>query len=400
MKACLWGRLSKRAKTFNVAQIIIISGGPPVNFDFSTDQKQLADQARRFLTDKSGPKAARAVLERGVEGHDAALWKAVAELGWLGVAIPEEFGGLGLGRLELCVLAEEMGRSLAPLPFASTLYFFAEGLLLAGSDAQKAVLLPKVAAGEVIGCFAQSEGPGAPNMQRLATTFEGGLVGGEKIPVADGGEATHALVLAREGAGTSLVLVDLAQAGVSRTPLKTLDPSRGHAKLTFQGAMGERLGAPGEGANITQSILDRAAVLLAFEQIGGAQACLDMAVDYAKNRYAFSRPIGSFQAIKHKLADMYVAIEVARSNAYYGAWALNTQAPELPLAAAAARVAATEAFHLASKENIQTHGGMGFTWDVDCHLFYRRAKLLAVQAGAPAIWKEKLVARLETKNAA
>lgn len=371
-----------------------------MNFDFSADQKQLADQARRFLTEKSGPKAARAVLENQADGHDAALWAAVAELGWLGVAIPEEYGGLGLGRLELCVLAEEMGRSLAPLPFASTLYFFAEGVLLAGSEAQKAALLPKVASGEVIGCFAQSEGPGMASAQRLTTTFEGGALNGAKIPVTDGGEATHALVLAREGAGASLVLVELAQPGVTRTPVKTLDPSRGHAKLTFANAVGERVGAPGEGGDIAQAILDRAAVLLAFEQIGGAHACLDMAVDYAKNRYAFSRPIGSFQAIKHKLADMYVAIEVARSNAYYGAWALNTQAPELPLAAAAARVAATEAFHLASKENIQTHGGMGFTWDVDCHLFYRRAKLLAVQAGAPSVWKEKLVERLERRNAA
>ena len=147
-------------------------------------------------------------------------------------------------------------------------------------------------------------------------------------------------------------------------------------------------------------MLDRAAVLTAFEQIGGADACLEMAVDYAKNRYAFSRQIGSFQAIKHKLADMYVANQVARSNAYFGAWALSTEASELPLAAASARVAGIEAYHLASKENIQTHGGMGFTWALDCHLFYRRAKLLAVQGGAAPVWKEKLVQRLERRNAA
>jgi alkylation response protein AidB-like acyl-CoA dehydrogenase len=147
-------------------------------------------------------------------------------------------------------------------------------------------------------------------------------------------------------------------------------------------------------------VLDRAAVLIAFEQLGGAQACLDMAVDYAKNRYAFSRQIGSFQAIKHKLADMYVAIELGRSNAYYGAWALSTESSQLPLAAAAARVAASDAYYFAAKENIQAHGGMGFTWDVDCHLFYRRAKLLAVQAGGPGVWKEKLVRLLELKNAA
>jgi alkylation response protein AidB-like acyl-CoA dehydrogenase len=302
--------------------------------------------------------------------------------------------------LELCVLAEEMGRALAPIPFSSTLYFFAEGLMLAGSDQQKKSILPKLVEGGVIGCVALSEGPGAPDLAKLTTTFDGSLVSGVKIPVADGGDATHALVLAKEGTKASLVLVDLSQAGVTRTDVKTLDPSRGHAKLTFANAKAERVGAAGDGMDLVSAILDRAAVLIAFEQLGGAQACLDMAVDYAKNRYAFSRPIGSFQAIKHKLADMYVAIEVARSNAFYGAWALNTQSGELPLAAAAARVAACEAYYLASKENIQTHGGMGFTWDVDCHLFYRRSKLLAVQAGSPAVWKEKLVSRLEQRNAA
>jgi alkylation response protein AidB-like acyl-CoA dehydrogenase len=160
------------------------------------------------------------------------------------------------------------------------------------------------------------------------------------------------------------------------------------------------LGAAGQGWELAEAVLDRAAVLIAFEQIGGSQACLEMALDYAKSRYAFSRQIGSFQAIKHKLADMYVSIEVARSNAYYGAWALSTEAAELPFAAAASRAAACDAYYLCSKENIQTHGGMGFTWDVDCHLYFRRSKLLAVQAGAPAAWKEKLVKRLEQRNAA
>jgi alkylation response protein AidB-like acyl-CoA dehydrogenase len=371
-----------------------------MNFDFSDDQKALKDQARKFLADKSSAKAVRAVLDDAAVSFDAVLWKQVAELGWLGVAIPEEHGGLGLGRLELCVLAEEMGRSLAPIPFASTLYFFAEAVMNAGSDAQKGAILPKVAEGSVIGSFALSEGPGAPAPSNMQCSFDGATLSGVKIPVTDGDCATHAVVLAKEGAGLSLVLVALDQAGVTRETLKTMDPTRGHAKLAFAKAKAERLGAAGEGWALAESVLDRAAVLLAFEQIGGSHACLDMAVDYAKNRYAFSRQIGSFQAIKHKLADMYVALEVARSNAFYGAWALSTDAAELPLAAAAARVAACEAYYLASKENIQTHGGMGFTWDVDCHLYYRRSKLLAVQAGAPAVWKEKLVKRLEQKNAA
>jgi alkylation response protein AidB-like acyl-CoA dehydrogenase len=371
-----------------------------VNFDFSDDQKSLKDQARKFLSEKAGAKVTRRVLDDAGVSFDETLWRSVADMGWLGAAIPEEHGGLGLGRLELCVLAEELGRAVAPIPFSSTVYFFAEALLLAGSDAQKAALLPKVASGEAIGCFAVSEGPGAPTPASVEASFSNGALTGVKIPVTDGDCAHYAVVAAKEGAGVSLVLVDLNQPGVTRTTLKTLDPTRGHAKLEFKNAKAERLGAAGQGWELAEAVLDRAAVFIAFEQVGGSQACMEMAIDYAKNRFAFSRPIGSFQAIKHKLADMYVAIEVARSNAYYGAWALSTDAAELPFAAAASRAAGCDAYYLCSKENIQTHGGMGFTWDVDCHLFFRRAKLLAVQAGAPAVWKEKLVKRLEQRNAA
>jgi alkylation response protein AidB-like acyl-CoA dehydrogenase len=371
-----------------------------MNFDFSDDQKALKDQARRFLADKSTTKAVRAVLDHADVSYDKALWAGVAELGWLGAAIPEEFGGLGLGKLELCVLSEEMGRALAPIPWTSTVAFFTEAVLLAGSDAQKAAVLPKIADGSAIGCFGVSEGPGAPRADAIAAAFDGATLSGVKIPVTDGDCATHAVVLAKEGSGCSLVLVDLSGPGVTRATLKTIDPSRGHAKLTFAGAKAERLGAAGEGWALTEAVLDRAAVLIAFEQIGAADACLEMATDYAKSRIAFSRPIGSFQAIKHKLADIYVANQVGRANAYYAAWAFSSDAGELGLAAAQARIAATHAFTLAAKDNIQTHGGMGFTWDLDCHLFFRRAKLLAVQAGAPGVWKEKLVSRLERKNAA
>ncbi|HCK84619.1 MAG TPA: acyl-CoA dehydrogenase [Hyphomonadaceae bacterium] len=371
-----------------------------MNFDFSDDQKSLKDQARKFLSEKASSKVTRRVLDDAGVSYDEGLWRAVAEMGWLGAAIPEAHGGLGLGRLELCVLAEELGRALAPIPFSSTVYFFAEALMLAGSEAQKAAWLPKLAAGEIIGCFALSEGPGAPSASNIQAKFDGAALTGAKIPVTDGDCASHAVVLAKEGAGLSLVLVELNQPGVTRTSLKTLDPTRGHAKLEFKNAKAERLGAAGQGWEFAEAVLDRAAVLLAFEQVGGSQACLEMATDYAKSRYAFSRPIGSFQAIKHKLADMYVAIEVARSNAYYGAWALSTDSGELPFAAAAARAAACDAYALCSKENIQTHGGMGFTWEVDCHLYFRRAKLLALQAGSPAVWKEKLVKRLEQRNAA
>jgi len=371
-----------------------------MNFDFSEDQKFLGNEARKFLEAECSTAHVREVLDDDSVSHHAGVWSKVVEMGWLGTAIPEAHGGLGLGMLELCVLAEEMGRALAPVPFASTAYFFTEALKLGASEEVKASVLPQIMGGDVVGCYATSEGPGAITTETLQTRFDGTSVSGKKVPVTDGDVATHAVVLAKEGAGSSLVLVELQQAGVTIVPVKTLEPTRSHAEIVFDGAKGTRIGAEGEGEALHESLMDRVAVLLAFEQLGGASRCLEMANQYAKERYAFGKPIGGNQAIKHKLADMYVKNEVARSNCYYGAWALSTDAAELPEAAAAARLAASEAYWYASKENIQTHGGMGFTWEVDCHLFYRRAKLLAVQAGAPPVWKEKLVRALERKNAA
>lgn len=371
-----------------------------MNFDFSDDQKFLGNEARKFLEAQCTTAHVREVLNDESVSHHAGVWGKIVEMGWLGTAIPEEHGGLGLGMLELCVLAEEMGRALAPVPFASTAYFFTEALKLAASEEVKASVLPGIMGGDVVGCYATSEGPGAVNADTLRTVFDGTKLTGTKIPVTDGDVATHAVVLAKEGNGASLVLVALDQAGITRTPVKTLEPTRSHAEIKFDGVSATRLGEAGQGEALHEALMDRVAVLLAFEQLGGATRCLEMANQYAKERYAFGKPIGGNQAIKHKLADMYVKNEVARSNCYYGAWALSTDAAELPEAAAAARLAASEAYWFASKENIQTHGGMGFTWEVDCHLFYRRAKLLAVQAGAPPVWKEKLVRALESKNAA
>ncbi len=369
-----------------------------MNFDFSDDQKFLRDEARKFLEAQCTMAQVREVLDDDEKSHNAGVWKQIVEMGWLGAAIPEEYGGLGLGMLELCVIAEELGRVLAPVPFGSSAFFFAEALKLAGSEEQKQALLPKVADGSLIGCIAVSEGPGEIKAGNIATRLKDGRISGTKIPVTDGDIATHAIVLVKDGSGESLVIVDLSQSGLSREPIKTLEPTRSHATISFDGAAAELLGEAGSGMALLDQINDRAAVLLAFEQLGGASRCLEMANEYAKERVAFGRAIGGNQAIKHKLADMYVKNEVARSNAYYGAWALSSDAAELPEAAAAARVAASEAYWFASKENIQTHGGMGFTWEVDCHLFYRRAKLLAVQAGSPAVWKEKLVSALEAKN--
>ena len=366
-----------------------------VNFDFSADQKALREQARKFLAEHASSSRVRRILD-GAAPYDAELWRGMGEMGWMGTAIPDAHGGAGFGYLELCVLAEELGRSLAPTPFASTIYLAAEALLLAGTEAQKKRWLPRITQGEAIGCLALAEGPQVATPANLATRAEASRLTGTKVPVTDGDVADFAVVLAGQGDGRAgLFLVDLGAPGVSRAAVATVDPTRSHARLVFDGAAAEPLGAPGQGWPLAERLLDRAAVLVAFEQLGGAQAALDMAREYAIGRFAFGRQIASFQAIKHKLADMYVGVELARSNAYYGAWALAKDAPELPVAAAAARVAASEAYYQAAKENIQIHGGMGFTWEFDCHLHYRRAKLTGLMLGSVRRWKDLLIARLE-----
>ncbi|MBL9009829.1 MAG: acyl-CoA/acyl-ACP dehydrogenase [Alphaproteobacteria bacterium] len=374
-----------------------------MNFDFSDDQKELREQAQRFLRDRCTPKAVRNILEGG-DTYDRTLWKGVVEMGWTATVIPEEFGGLGLGYLELCVIAEELGRVVAPIPFASSVYLATEAILLAGSAEQKAKYLPKLASGELVGTFAMAEGAGAATPRTVRTTLKSGKLDGTKVPVADGNVADFAIVLARTSddgeRSLTLAIVDLKGPGVTRKAVTTIDPTRDQAEIAFAGAPAEALGGAGDGWSLTRQIQDRAAVLVAFEQVGGASACLEMAKDYALNRYAFGRQIASFQAIKHKLADMYVNNEIARSNAYYGAWALSTGSAELPEAAAGARVSATQAYDYASKENIQTHGGMGFTWELDCQLYFRRARTDGLSLGPARAWKERLVQQLERKNAA
>ncbi len=374
-----------------------------MNFDFSDDQKELKNQVNKFLTEKCTTKNVRRLYD-GSDRYDAALWKEIAAMGWLGTAIPEEYDGLGLGYLELCVIAEELGRALAPVPFGSTVYLFGESILQCGTDDQKKTYLPKVAAGEIIGTFARAEGVGAVLPKNIRVSFKDGKLSGKKTTVVDGMDADYATVLARVSdeageRGLQLCIVDLKQAGVKRVACETLDPSRGSADITFDGPSAEALGKAGEGWANMQAVYDRAAIMTAFEQVGGADVCLQMAKGYALERYAFGRPIASYQAIKHKLADMYVFTELARSNAYYGGWALSTNARELPLAAAAARVSATQAFDYASKENTQTHGGIGFTWEMDCHFYYKRSKQLGLVLGPARAWKDRLVNELETSNA-
>lgn len=372
-----------------------------MDFDFSDEQKDLKTHARRFFEERSSRETVRAVLD-GERSFDPMLWREVAEMGFTGTSIPEAYGGLGLGYLELCVIAEELGRSLAPVPFSSSIYLATEFLLAAGNEVQKQAWLPKIASGKVIGTFALAEGVGAVTPETVAATVSDGRLCGIKMPVPDGEIADFAIVTARDDLTSliSLYIVDLKDSGVQREPVATIDPTRGHARLTFYDVTVESLGSSTQGWQTIDRVFDRAAVLLAFEQIGGADRALEMARDYALERWAFGRPIGSFQALKHMLADMYVSATLARSNAYYAAWALSTDSKDLPQGAAAARVSATQAFQHCAKNNIQVHGGMGFTWEYDCHLYYRRSNLLALALGSQSRWESLLIERLRTQATA
>lgn len=374
-----------------------------MNFDFSDDQKLLKEQVRKFLGDKSQLSVTRRILE-GDESYAKDVWKGLVDMGLTGTAIPEAYGGLGLGALELCVIAEELGRSVAATPFSSSVYLASEAIKLYGAEKQKETWLPKLAAGEIIGTVAVSEGTHAASPRNVQTIFAGGKLNGVKIPVPDGDIADVAVVLVNSGGAgeqaISLAIVDLKAAGVSREVLRTIDPTRSHATITFKDTPAELMGPAGKGWAQLSRVFDGAAVLFAFEQVGGSEAAIEMARDYSLERYAFGRQIGSYQAIKHKLADMYVKKELAKSNAYFGAMMLNDEGAELPEAAAAARIAGSDAYVFAAQESLQTHGGIGYTWEADTQFHYRRAKLLALTLGSSAQWKEKLAARLEAKNAA
>lgn len=365
-----------------------------MNFEFSEDMLMLGDQAGRLFAAREAKRTARRVLD-GELRHDAALWAEMASLGWLGVSIPEAYGGSGVGAQALCVIAEQIGRSLAAIPYASTLYLAAEAILQAGSPGQKQSLLPGIAAGERIATFVDA----TPMRQTVRAGGNGdGRILFETLLVPEG-EIADILVIAAldEGGGIGLFVVDLHQDGVARRPVTTVDPTRNHGLVSLLDAPAERLG----GVAIDRVMLDRlianAMIPLAFEQVGGASACLELACDYARERHAFGRPIGSFQAIKHKLARMFVQNELARSNASYGAWALSTEAPDLAEAAATARLSAIEAYHFASRECLEVFGGLGFTWEADCHLYLRRAKLLASAFGGTVAWSETLMSHIEKR---
>ena len=368
-----------------------------MNLDFSDDQKFLQSEAKKFLAKENSIKRCRSVLDKS-ESIDSELWQKIVELGWTGIRIPEEFNGLGLGHLELCVIAEELGRFLAPVPFSSSVYLFTETIIKYASEDLKKDILPKLVSGEIVGTLAVTENFLAPSSSNITTEVSNNKIIGKKIAVPDGGIATHSIIVCKSSGGVDLRLIDHSDEGVTISSQEIVDDSRGHFCIELDSTPSMLVGDENNGWEQYESIINQAAVLFSFEQVGGSQATLDMAVEYAKERYAFGKPIGSFQGIKHKLADMYVAITLAKSNSYYAAWALSSESSDLPVAAATARVSATKAFQLCSKENIQTHGGNGFTWEYDCHLFYKRSKLLSLNIGSLSNWKEKLVSSLEKSN--
>jgi alkylation response protein AidB-like acyl-CoA dehydrogenase len=354
-----------------------------MNFDYSDEERALADQARRLLAERAPPAMIRALLEGEGREPATALWTEVSALGWPAVAIPEEHGGLGFGHVALCALAEEIGRATAPLPMLPSIYLAAEAIAIGGSPAQKARWLPRIAAGEIVATAIVGD--------NVRVADDAGRLTLPATLAPFGGEASLAVVAGRDGAW----LVDFDQPGIERSPVRTIDQSLPCAMVACDRVVAEPL----ESID-AERILARAAVLVAFEQIGGADACLDMALGYVRERRTFGRVIGSYQAVKHRLADIYVANQLARSNAYYAAWALAADAPQLPLAAATARVSATAAYELAARENIQLHGGIGFTWEADCHLHYRRSRMLAQIIEPIDAWNRRLAAALDREGAA
>jgi alkylation response protein AidB-like acyl-CoA dehydrogenase len=372
--------------------------GTTVNFAFNEEQEELRKTVRAFLEAKSSEAAVREQMDTEA-GYDAAVWSQMGEqLGLQGLVIPEEYGGSGYGYIELVVILEEMGRSLLCAPFFSSVVLAGNTLIHAGDDQAKADLLPGIATGETIATLAFTEENGRWDEAGItATATQDGdtwKISGTKMYVLDGHTASLLIVAARTAAGVSLFAVDGEGAGVTRTALATMDQTRKQAKVVLDGASGRLIGADGEGWTVLERVLDLAAVALAAEQVGGAQACLDMAVQYAKDRVQFGRPIGSFQAIKHKCADMLLEVESAKSAAYYAGWAASELNDELPSVASLAKAYCSEAYFHAAAENIQIHGGIGFTWEHPAHLYFKRAKSSELLFGDPTYHRELLAQRI------
>ena len=369
-----------------------------MSMTFTEEQDEFRKSVRRFLEQKSAAADVRRLMETD-EGYDPAVWQQMAEqLGLQGLALPEEYGGSGYGFIEQIAVLEEMGRALLCAPYFSSVVLAGTALVQSGDDAAKRDLLPGIADGSTIATLAWVEDPTEWGTGSLSTAAkragDGYAIDGTKTLALDGHTASLILVVAQADGGPSLFAVDASASGLTRRKLETLDMTRKVAALEFAATPARLISDEGAAAGILERTLRLAVVALAAEQVGAAQKCLDMSVEYAKLRVQFGRPIGSFQAIKHKCADMLLEVESARSAAYYAAWAAADGSDELPLLASLAKAFCSDAFANAATENIQIHGGIGFTWEHDAHLYYRRAKSAEQFLGSPAEHRDLLARRL------
>jgi alkylation response protein AidB-like acyl-CoA dehydrogenase len=369
-----------------------------LDFAFSPEQEGLRAMMRDFFAARSPEAEVRRLMETPA-GFDPAVWKQMGgELGVLGLAIPEEYGGAGAGFTEVGVILEEAGRALLCAPFFSSVVLAATTVLYSGDQAAKKDYLPGLASGELRGTLALAEDCGRWDEAGIALTAarDGGdwTLHGHKSYVLDAGTAELIVVAARTEAGISLFAVEAGAPGLVATELSTMDLTRKQGRLQFAGVPARLLGTEGSAWPVLSRVLDLAAAGLAAEQAGGASRVLEMAAGYAKTRYQFGRPIGSFQAVKHKCADMLVAVEAARSAAYYAVWAADDADDELPAAASLAKAYCSDAYRHCAQENIQLHGGIGFTWEHPAHLYFRRAKSSQLLLGDPAYHRELLAQRV------
>ncbi len=361
-------------------------------FSFSEEHGELRDGLRRFLADKSPSAEVRRLMDTA-EGYDPRVWQQLAQqLGVTGLTIPEKFGGLGYGAVEQAIVLEEMGRALLCAPYLGTAVLAVQALLASGDAAAQEQHLPGIAEGTTIATLAVTEDDGrwdtAAMTTRAAKDGDGWRLDGRKSFVLDGHTAALIIVAAQTGAGPSLFAVAGDADGLTREPLETLDRTRKLARLDLASVPAQLIGTEGGAEASVRRTLQVAAAALAAEQVGGAQRCLDMSVEYAKLRMQFGRPIGGFQAIKHMCADMLLEVESARSAAYYAAWAVADESAELPLVSSLAKAYCSEAYFQAAADNIQIHGGIGFTWEHDAHLYYRRAKSSELMLGTPTEHRE------------
>ncbi|MER6800132.1 acyl-CoA dehydrogenase family protein, partial [Amycolatopsis mediterranei] len=361
------------------------------------DLDELRAAVRDFLEAKSGEDAVRAQMEREPR-FDPEVWaQLTGELRLAALAVPEEYGGDGFGLVELGVVLEEMGRSLLCAPFFSSAVLAAQALLAAGDPDACARYLPGIAAGTTRATLAVTEADGSWDPHRIATRAEvaspgGWALTGHKCFVLDGTTADLLLVVARTEAGLSLFAVERTAPGVRAESLRTLDATRAQARVMLDAAPATLVGADGAGERLLETVLDVASVCLAAEQAGGARRVLETSAEYARTRHQFGRPIGSFQAVKHKCADILVQVELAEATAREAARLHTADPAGFRAAAAAAHACCSRAYVFAAMENIQVHGGIGFTWEHPAHLHFRRAKSAQLLFGGPAAYHERLLA--------